>query len=185
MVASPNLRWTVSSPWGFFKETDGCLKLCCHEMGEQGTWCLSCERIHFRTRVKVKSFYAFIAQMRKLRQRERENSYGWRDLGSLTPPNPATFHSWKVSEWGCWNKLGLHLQHAMPKGKHRIPSKGLEGTFIQMTIFQSRVRSPPRVHKWIPGFSVIIIIKLSVSILSLKKQQSKLSVKGLPWWSSG
>ena len=103
----------------------------------------------------------------------------------LWPPQTLLLPTPEVSEWGSWNKLGLHLQHAMSKGKHRIPSKGLEGTFIQMTIFQSRVRSPPRVHKWIPGFSVIIIIKLSVSILSLKTQQSKLSVKGLPWWSSG
>ena len=63
-----------------------------------------------------------------------------------------------------------------PKGS-RVPSQGLEGAFVQMTIFQSGVQPAPRVHKRIPGFSVIIIIKLPVSILFLKKQQSKLSVK--------
>ena len=175
----------------------------------------SCESIHSLVResipgtwVKVKLFYAFIVQMRKLRQPfllsfsllNGELPWGCDFRDTKTPGNPRylladlklsltpqtlLLPTPEVSEWGSWNKLGLHLQHAMSKGKHRIPSKGLEGTFIQMTIFQSRVRSPPRVHNWIPGFSVIITINLSVSILSLKTQQSKLSVKGLPWWSSG
>lgn len=89
---------------------------------------------------------------------------------TLDPKIPATSHFRKVSKQGPGDKSGLQPQCCVQSEAENTQRKA-GGSICTNDHVTIRGSKSPRVHKRIPGFPVVITIKLPVSILFFKNNK--------------